>query len=388
MFYCPHCKESLQRHTLVQGAQWRCPSCEGRAVSLAVARRMVAPDAVNRLWQAARSIEQPSAGACECPLCRNTLREVAVIGEIPEESVHIDVCTSCHSLWFDTHEVSQLTKMAPPKKEKGKSEPQLSPRAREIVALAQVEALREREDYDSINTNEPPDNYLNILLTFFGIPVEENAPALYRWPFVTWGIGLVMLLVFLALTFLPTDFLPALTEDTFKNWGFIPDEALRHGGLTLITSFFLHAGWFHLLSNLAFLLIFGDNVESYLGHFRFLLLVFTASFFGDLLHMTFEPQQSIPAIGASGGISGILAFYALQFPKARLVYMIRIYFYVSWLRFPAYVGFALWIILQLWALFAQLDGKSSVSVLAHLGGVCIGILWFFLSRKQEEALKT
>ncbi|MFV0416293.1 MAG: rhomboid family intramembrane serine protease [Chthoniobacterales bacterium] len=389
MFYCPHCNEKLQRHTLVQGPQWRCASCEGRAVSLAVARRIIDPSAVNHLWQAARGIEKPSATACECPLCRNALREIAVVGEKEHESIRIDVCTSCHSLWFDTHELGQLGKLAPPPAPKKEAAPVLSQKSREIIALAQVEAMRERQNREVLSSNEAPDNYLGVLLTFFGIPVEEDAPLIYRWPFVTWAAGFLMLLCFL---FTHGDFFsqmisPTFSEDVFKDWGFLPADALRFGGLTLITSFFLHTGFFHLLGNLSFLLIFGDNVENYLGHLRFFLLLLVASLAGALLHMTFDPRPDTPLVGASGGISGVLVFYALQFPKARLVYLLRFGVFIRWIRFPAFVGFIIWIALQLWGLQSQLDGSGWTSVLGHLGGVCIGILWWISSRRQEGTLE-
>ncbi|MFV0534504.1 MAG: rhomboid family intramembrane serine protease, partial [Cumulibacter sp.] len=167
-------------------------------------------------------------------------------------------------------------------------------------------------------------------------------------------------------------------------WGFVPLDPLRHGGLTLLTSFFLHTGWLHLLGNAVFLLVFGDNVEDYLGHFRFLLLLLGASLAGDLVHMTWEARAALPVVGASAGISGVIAFYALQFPKARLVYFVRAGFVMRWVRFSALSGFLFWCLLQGAEVWMQVNGHSYVSALAHLGGAVFGLFWWYSSRRQSQ----
>jgi membrane associated rhomboid family serine protease len=101
-------------------------------------------------------------------------------------------------------------------------------------------------------------------------------------------------------------------------FGLVPAELWRDGGITLITSFFLHGDLFHLIGNAYFLLIFGDNVEDQLGRWRYALVVLLAALAGDLLHVAADPRDTVPCIGASGGISGVIVFYALKFPQARL----------------------------------------------------------------------
>jgi membrane associated rhomboid family serine protease len=167
-----------------------------------------------------------------------------------------------------------------------------------------------------------------------------------------------------------------------EQYGLIPAAALRHHGLTLLTSFLLHGDPFHLFGNMYFLFVFGDNVEDYLGKVRYAAMILLAAFSGDIAHIAVDPHSDIPLIGASGGISGIVAFYALKFPKARLGILFRFGLIpIRWFRFPAYAFVAFWIILQLLGAYLQIAGVSSVSALAHLGGAATGLLFWLVYRQ-------
>ena len=101
-------------------------------------------------------------------------------------------------------------------------------------------------------------------------------------------------------------------------WGLIPAEMFRHGGLTLVSCFFLHGGIFHLIGNVYFLLILGDNCEDLLGPWRYMQLLVAATVVGALAHIALNIGSPIPCIGASGGISGIIAYYALRHPETKV----------------------------------------------------------------------
>ena len=169
--------------------------------------------------------------------------------------------------------------------------------------------------------------------------------------------------------------LPHLKQ-VVQEWGFIPRLWDRQGGLTLLTSFFLHAGVFHLLSNMYFFLIFGDNVEDHLGPIYFVLLLLGAHLFGSLTHAALDPRGDIPTIGASGGISGILGYYAVAFPKARIGFLWRFFFFVAfrWICLPAWVMLILFSLLQLLGAWGQMYGGGGVSYAAHLGGLAVGVV--------------
>jgi membrane associated rhomboid family serine protease len=139
-----------------------------------------------------------------------------------------------------------------------------------------------------------------------------------------------------------------------------------------------------LIGNVYFLLIFGDNVEDDLGPWRWLLLLTTATVAGGLLHTMLMPHSEIPCIGASGGISGIITYYALRFPHARLGIMFRYWWYFRWLNISAFGALLLWFGLQLLIAFYVHLGLSNVGVLAHLGGAAAGAIAFLLQSNGGE----
>lgn len=186
---------------------------------------------------------------------------------------------------------------------------------------------------------------------------------------VTW-LAVAIICLISAIAFLD---LPAII-DTF---GLIPAQWWRWGGATLITSFFIHGSIAHLVSNMYFLCIFGDNVEIELGWDRLIILLLLSTLGGDLFHILFDPRSLVPCVGASGGISGVLTYYALCFPHAKLAIFGWI---VGWIRIPAFCMFGLWIGLQLIGLQLQLSGHSPVSALAHLGGVIVGVIFWWKTR--------
>jgi membrane associated rhomboid family serine protease len=156
----------------------------------------------------------------------------------------------------------------------------------------------------------------------------------------------------------------------------------RSGGVTMLTAFFVHGGWLHLVGNLWFLVVFGDNVEEFLGRARWLLLLGSATVAGMLLHAFGDARSAVPVVGASGGISGLIAFYALRFPRARLGFLLIVRFVPIWLTLPAWGGFALWMLMQVLFLIEQLSGFGRVSALGHLGGVLAGVVAFLVARKR------
>jgi len=346
---------------------------EGRAVTIPVMRRMMDADYVNQLWRTAKDLPRNENGL-PCPLCANGMTVVQNLDANGEASIHVDVCRSCHAVWFDTHEMEQVlewTELSPEEKK-----PELSARAKEVLAMAEVERIRERANREEAIQGPPPADGWSAVLTVFGLPAEEDVPPTNLIPWVTWGAILLMAAA--------TAWAIWVNPQAIEQWGLIPAEAFRHGGATFLTSFFLHAGWIHLLGNAAFLAVFGDNVEDFLGHARFALMLIGAGLAGDVLHMALEPRGEIPAVGASGGISGVIVFYALQFPKARLVYLFRFGLYFRWVRFSALTGLLVWVVLQGVGVWEQVSGQSGVSSLAHLGGAAFGGIWWWLARRKED----
>lgn len=350
-------------------------------VSVGVLRKILQPGAVNSLWQSARV--NPVDSNVACPLCRNRMKgAVHLVPDGGSGSVDVDVCTLCPAVWFDTHELETIGRHYARPAEP--VPPEMPERAREIMALAEIEMIRRRAEEKEQIEGLPPSSGWQTILTMFGIPVEERPSALSRWPFVTWGTILLMVL--------GTVWRWHAGSGVADEWGLSPADPGRSGGLTFLTSFFLHAGFLHLFVNAAFLAMFGDDAEDYLGHGKFLLLLLGATLAGDFVHLLLDPRVDMPLVGASGGISGVIAFYALQFPRARLVAMIRFgVIIIHWVRFNAATGFVLWLLLQAVGIYMQMGQLTLVSSLAHVGGALFGVVfWFGFSGaecRRENAAK-
>lgn len=151
--------------------------------------------------------------------------------------------------------------------------------------------------------------------------------------------------------------------------------------LTFVTSMFLHGGWFHLIGNMLYLWVFGDNVEDAMGHIRFLVFYLSCGIAGDLAHGLADTQSQIPSVGASGAISGVLGAYLMLHPRVRvLVLALRIYP----IELPAYTVLLIWILLQFLHPFTDPEGE--VAWLAHVGGFLAGVVLVTLFKRRDVPL--
>lgn len=338
------------------GLFWRCPGCGGSALGLDLLRRTFRGEQLNDVWQ--RVVHEEGVLAAPCPGCGNAMREIIAAGP------PLEVCRVCHFFWFDAGELQRLSPLPAPA-----PAPEMPPAARQALAIAKVQMMAEAERDDL--RGEAPDELWKRLVGYFGLPVEIDDDGLDSVPWLTWSLAaLVVVVSLLAMQDL---------ERAVAQWGLVPAAWDRSGGLTLLTSFFLHGGILHLVGNLYFLIIFGDNVECRLGRWRYLLLVAGASLVGDAAHIALDPHSMVPCMGASGGISGIIVYYALKFPKARLAFNFRLFW---WFRLPAWFALLLWVLLQGIGIWQQLGGFSRVSAAAHLGGAAAGLLAWVLWRRR------
>ncbi|MEM1441704.1 MAG: rhomboid family intramembrane serine protease [Verrucomicrobiota bacterium] len=283
---------------------------------------------------------------------------VSITEEAITGPLELDVCRSCQFFWLDLGEDESL-----PERSSETSKPELSPEAKKAFALLEIELIAKRYEESMIEPS-PPEEWWQILGTLVGLPGEVDAEVVYGKPWFTWGIAAIVVVVSL-LAF-------RNLESAVAGFGLIPAGFFQAGCVTLFTSFFLHGGFFHLLGNVYFLVAFGDNVEDTIGHGKFLLLIFLATAVGGLCHTFADLSSTTPVIGASGGVSGIISFYALAFPKVR----INLALHSFPLAIPALYAFALWLVYQAAGAWMQLDGFESVSYLAHLGGVVVGFLFW------------
>jgi membrane associated rhomboid family serine protease len=149
------------------------------------------------------------------------------------------------------------------------------------------------------------------------------------------------------------------------------------------TSMFLHGGWMHLLGNLLFLWIFGDKVEAAMGHGRYLAFYWVCGIAALFAQALSDPASAYPIIGASGAISGVLGAYLLLFPRARILTLVLLPFYVTTLRMPAMLLLLLWFAVQLISDLAVPHGGASIAFRAHIGGFLTGMLLAPLLKRRE-----
>ena len=219
------------------------------------------------------------------------------------------------------------------------------------------------------------------------LPLHDDNPTDLT-PVVT-----VALIVACSLVFFYQVSLPGKSGEAFVfTYGAIPALVLGHARMpdevvaipayaTLVTSMFLHGGLMHLLGNMLYLWIFGNNIEDVMGHGRFVLFYLTCGLLAALSHAMTDPSSTVPMVGASGAISGILGAYLILFPHARVLVLLP---YVGTSYIPA--GF----VLGLWFLMQVLSGGASygsqgggVAIFAHIGGFVAGIVLIGLFKRPE-----
>jgi membrane associated rhomboid family serine protease len=217
------------------------------------------------------------------------------------------------------------------------------------------------------------------------IPLRDINPT-RRAPVVTYALIALNLAVF-AYQFLLLA--PGQNELFVRRHGVIPLFLFSGYGpsvSTLFTSMFIHGGLLHLLSNMWFLHIFGDNVEDALGHVRFAMFYLFAGISAALVHGLTDTASQLPMVGASGAISGVLGAYLLMFPQARVVTL----FFVLLLELPALLFILGWFLWQVFSGFGELSGSQGLGVafFAHVGGFLAGVAWLLLLGRPKPMPRT
>lgn len=228
-------------------------------------------------------------------------------------------------------------------------------------------------------------------------PLRDDNPALLR-PYTTWALIALNVLAWVFVQGLGAQ--PALARSICE-WGLIPAAVLGGvspdagvaigpgmvcmvepgvGWLTMLSSMFLHGGWFHLLGNMWFLWIFGDNVEDSMGHGRFLAFYLLCGLAAAALQMAVGPDSVVPMVGASGAIGGVMGAYVLLYPRVHVHLLIFLGFFITTVAVPAVFMLGYWFVLQLIGGFGSLGvDRGGVAFWAHVGGFAAGavLVWVF-----------
>jgi len=195
-------------------------------------------------------------------------------------------------------------------------------------------------------------------------PYKDDNPRVL-FPFVNYGIITINILIFLILFF-------TAYEKNIYSYGFIPNEFKI---ITIFTSMFIHGGVGHILGNMWFLYIFGDNVESILGHVKYLLFYIFCGIIAAIVQFFIAPNSTIPMVGASGAIAGILGSYMISFPNARVHVLTIIFIFITTFIVPAQIVLGIWFLIQLSSGLSSLgiDTTGGIAWFAHIGGFIAGI---------------
>jgi membrane associated rhomboid family serine protease len=204
-------------------------------------------------------------------------------------------------------------------------------------------------------------------------PIRDHNPS-ERIPYVTYALLAANIAIFLS-------YWPFLSGDArglaafWDVWAMRPVEVSQGIDLhTLLTSMFLHGGWMHLLGNMLFLWIFGDNLEDQLGHVPYLIFYLACGLVADLGQLLADPSSPIPTVGASGAIAGVMGGYLLLFPKARVDIIIIFIVFFKIIPVPAWLMLGLWMAFQLFNGITADVSQGGVAYWAHAGGFVAGLV--------------
>jgi len=344
---CPHCGAGLRLVQLESVSVDVCPRCRGIWFDPSELGKAAKALYDERMTAAGSASVMPSRR--RCPDCRSRLVE----RELKKGAgILVEQCPDCRGLFFEAGEYSRACEYLrgrPP---------------REDTA----------ERSEGVGTIVDEDSALLVVFQFLtGLPLELDVPQRVFSPVVSVLIVLnVVVLIAAAVHGM---------NDSVRTLGLVPAEAVRGERLwTLFTCMFMHAGLFHLLGNMYFLFVAGDNVEQRMGWSWFLAFYLVCGLIASGAHIAGNPASPIPCIGASGAISGVMGAYVVLFPRNR--FMVRL-LWTAWrgLAMPAWVYFGLWIALQL--LYASL-GVGAVAWWAHIGGFAVGVIVALMMRASAK----
>jgi membrane associated rhomboid family serine protease len=222
------------------------------------------------------------------------------------------------------------------------------------------------------------------------IPIGDDNTGRTRTPYVTYMLVALNVLVFLLELGQGTQ---AQLQGFFEKWAVIPREYAARTDLppgipfpfwfTLFSSMFMHGGWMHLIGNMLYLWVFGDNIEDRWGHVKFLMIYLICGIVASLAHIFFNLQSIIPSLGASGAISGVLGAYMIFYPRNR----IRVLLGYGIVHLPAMVVLGFWIVLQFINQMGQMGRtteSAGVAYWAHIGGFLAGVLFALLMGGRRQ----
>jgi membrane associated rhomboid family serine protease/Zn-finger nucleic acid-binding protein len=292
-----------------------------------------------------------------CPRCNLTMHK---FNYAYDSNIMLDRCPACNGIWTDSGEAQRAArhiKSNPEVTGLGKALVQRNPALQELNDLAEFGETFRRL----------------ILVPKIILPLSDD---LQRRSFPAVTLSIIASCTLLSISQLFSREFSTRLIDTF---GFIPHRFLH---VSLITSIFLHAGLLHLAGNMLFLWVFGDSVENRFGTKKYLLFYLLSGLAGSISHAAFAHDPFVPAVGASGAISGVLGAYIFLFPHARL----KMLFWIRVIHVPAWFYLGFWFLLQLqYGLLSTAGLYSNVGWFAHIGGFAFGVTFAYFEKSGTFA---
>jgi len=211
------------------------------------------------------------------------------------------------------------------------------------------------------------------------IPLRDVIPS-RTTPYITVTIILLNAVAWSFELTLPADVLPVFLQA----YGVVP---ARLHTLTLVTSMFLHGSWMHVIGNMWYLWIFGDNVEDRVGHGRFIVFYLLCGIAAAIGHIVIDPGSTLPTIGASGAIAGVMGAYLVLYPRSRVLTLIPLVIFWEVIEVPAILLLGFWFLMQLFSAGAIAVTSSTgggVAFMAHVAGFLCGVGGIFLFRQRQR----
>ena len=215
-------------------------------------------------------------------------------------------------------------------------------------------------------------------------PLRDVIPS-RTTPYITVTIIILNTLAWFYELALPRDVLPLFLQF----YGVVPADFTA---TTLVSSMFLHGSWSHVIGNMWYLWIFGDNVEDRVGHGRFIVFYLLCGIAAGLGQIAMDPSSTLPTIGASGAIAGVMGAYFVLYPHSRVLTLVWFFFYIEIFELPALVLLGFWFLMQLFsagaiAATANTSGGGGVAFMAHVAGFIFGMIAVFVFKKRQTQME-
>ncbi|MBN2592537.1 MAG: rhomboid family intramembrane serine protease [Sedimentisphaerales bacterium] len=368
---CPSCSHKLRRIKVKSDVLDICPHCKGiwfdSGEFVTFFRELAKSDGVlpekTRLFERrqVQNTNETIENDKSCPRCDIPMQ---TFNYCYDSNVFLEKCPNCHGIWADGGDVFKIAQYIKQDSTAVKIGADLARQAEKLEHIKEIGQLG-RELMQSTNIGM---YYMPRLI----LPLSDEEECM-RFPVITVSIILLCVLTFLAEVLWIRD-----AEEFFRIFGFIAGDFFSVG---LITSMFLHAGILHLIGNMYFLWLFGDNVEDRLGRIWYTVFYLFSGTAASILHSIFNHNSSIPAIGASGAISGVMGAYMIFYPYAK----VRILFITRIVGVPAWIFMGIWFLLQLvFGLIHNITDYSNIAWFAHIGGFVFGITAAYLKNRMAQ----